>query len=127
MTTSTVSIAKPAKAVKAAVTAYVMPLTHKKFVCIANNKPVGKSANVEYFEYHNRQHDTKLMQGINIDKFVYLTAAGKIDHVNLTGKAVKTVVKDRILVTDKAVIKQLKPEARFVANMIKHMRFKPAH
>lgn len=98
-------------------TAYVMPLTDKKFVCVAANKTIGKSQDVDYFELRYRKHDTKKMDNMHIDKFVYLTNTGKIDHINLV-----TPFK-----ADKSLLAQIKHDAKSIINQVKDMRLTLSH
>lgn len=61
--------------------AFIMPFGNDKFTCIVDDMKMGTSRDSDYFEYHYKRGGIKALQGVELGKFVYIDAQGKIEHI----------------------------------------------
>lgn len=81
--------------------AFVLPVGNR-FVCMANGAKIGTSKNAQHFEYHYKlHHTTKKLEGIEIEKFVYVGENGAVQHIH-----------DLSINMDEDVLRTLKHDAR---------------
>lgn len=105
------------------VIAYVAPLSNDKFVCVANLVPVAKSGDITYFERHYAANSKaiKKMDGVDVEKFVYLTNAGKVDHIDIVSRATNAISK-LISKPPKGERLQIQKEAKLVFELVKNLK-----
>lgn len=103
------------------VTAFVAPLTNKKFVCIANNIPVCKSGDETYFERFYANDGITKLKGVEVERFVHLTATGKVDHIEIVSKT-DQLISRLISKPSKEDRIQIKKESKNVIELVKTMR-----
>lgn len=109
--------------VQPAVTAFVVPLSNRKFVCIAHNIPVAKSANDTYFAYHYISDRVAKLGGIEIDKFVYLKPDGRVDRIDIVSRAAK-VISRMLTKPSKSERKQLRTDSKGAFGLAKELSLK---
>lgn len=106
---------------KGSVTAFVTPLTNKKFVCIANNKQVGKSNDETYFERHYITNRIKKLSGVDVNKFVYLTPTGRVDHIDIVSKS-NNMIARMVSKFSKPELVELRGEAKKVIAQVRELK-----
>lgn len=103
------------------VTAFVTPLSNKKFICIANNKAVGKSNDETYFERHYITDRIKKMGDMDVNKFVYLTPTGKVDHIDIVSKS-NNMIARMVSKFSKPELIELRKEAKKVIMQVREIK-----
>jgi hypothetical protein len=114
-------IMSTAKTTKESVTAFVTPLTNKKFICIANNKAVGKSNDETYFERHYITDRIKKMGDMDVSKFVYLTPTGRVDHIDIVSKS-NNMIARMVSKFSKSELIELRVEAKKVIAQVREIK-----
>lgn len=71
------------KVKKVKTNAFVVPVGGR-FVCMANGARVGTSKNPHHFEYQYKLNHvvSKKLEGIEIEKFVYVSESGTVEHIH---------------------------------------------
>jgi hypothetical protein len=103
------------------VTAFVTPLTNKKFVCIVNNKTIAKSNDETYFERHYVHNRIQKLADVDVDKFVYLTPTGRVDHVDIVSKS-NNLIARMVSKFTKSELVEIRKEARSVISQVREMK-----
>lgn len=62
------------------VTAFVMK-EGDKFVCVIDKERIGASKHEDYFEYHLRRGDVKVLKDSSIQKFAYVDDTGTVTKI----------------------------------------------
>jgi hypothetical protein len=107
------------------VNVFITPLNDNKYVCIANNEPIAKSNDATYFERHYSTNSIKKLENVDVDKFIYLTPTGRVDHIDLVSKS-DGVISRIISKLSKPERIQLRREGKVVIDIVKTMKMKLA-
>jgi hypothetical protein len=103
------------------VTAFVTPLTNKKFVCIVNNKTIAKSVDETYFERHYVHNRIPKLADVDVNKFVYLTPTGRVDHVDIVSKS-NNLIARMVSKFTKSELVEIRKGARSVISQVREMK-----